>query len=87
MAIVSESHLVIHTWPEHGYGAVDIFTCGAPRDPQAAVGVLRERYRPERIQLMEINRGLLDGAEHEPDVKVTSTGRAHRRSRAPVLSA
>ena len=37
MAIVSESHLVIHTWPEHGYAAVDIFTCGAPRDPQDAV--------------------------------------------------
>ena len=31
MAIVSESHLVIHTWPEHGYAAVDIFTCGAAR--------------------------------------------------------
>jgi S-adenosylmethionine decarboxylase len=87
MAIVSESHLVIHTWPEHAYAAVDVFTCGAPRDPQAAVAVLREHYQPERIQLMEINRGLLDGVGAEPDRQVVSTGRAHRRSRAPALSA
>src|ERR1044071_568915 len=44
MAIVSESHLVIHTWPEHGYAAVDVFTCGAPRDPEAAVAVLRRLF-------------------------------------------
>jgi len=60
MAIVSESHLVIHTWPEYGYAAVDVFTCGAPRDPEAAVGVLRKLFTPERIGVMEINRGQLD---------------------------
>src|ERR1043165_457520 len=48
MAIVSESHLVIHTWPEHGYAAVDIFPCGAPREPQLPVDVLRRHYAPER---------------------------------------
>ena len=45
IAIVSESHLVIHTWPEYGYAAVDIFTCGAPRDPQDAIDVLRHGRR------------------------------------------
>ena len=60
MAIVSESHLVIHTWPEYGYAAVDVFTCGAPRDPEAAVAVLRRLFAPERIGVMEINRGQLD---------------------------
>src|SRR4051812_20183886 len=60
MAIVSESHLVIHTWPEYGYAAVDVFTCGAPRDPEAAVAVLRRLFTPERIGVMEINRGQLD---------------------------
>jgi S-adenosylmethionine decarboxylase len=60
IAIVSESHLVIHTWPEYGYAAVDIFTCGAPRDPQDAVSVLREHFQPGRIGVMEINRGQLD---------------------------
>src|SRR5215475_9316650 len=60
MAIVSESHLVIHTWPEHGYAAVDVFTCGAPRDPQDAVSVLKRLFSPERIDVMEINRGQFD---------------------------
>jgi len=60
MAIVSESHLVIHTWPEYGYAAVDVFTCGAPREPEAAVAVLRRLFAPERIGVMEINRGQLD---------------------------
>src|ERR1041384_390344 len=52
MAIVSESHLVIHTWPEHGYAAVDIFTCGAPRDPRAPVESLRRSYQPGRSGVM-----------------------------------
>jgi S-adenosylmethionine decarboxylase len=41
---------------------VDIFTCGARKDPSAAVPVLREFFRPERIETMEMTRGiLLDG--------------------------
>ena len=79
MAIVSESHLVIHTWPEYGYAAVDIFTCGAPRDPQAAIGVLRHLYEPEHVQVMEINRGQIDLPELTPSPS--------DRTRAPALSA
>ncbi len=86
MAIVSESHLVIHTWPEHGYAAVDIFTCGAPRDPQQAVDVLRRHYEPERVGVMEINRGQLD----LPQYRRSTPGREPRqraRGRTPALSA
>jgi S-adenosylmethionine decarboxylase len=69
MAIVSESHLVIHTWPEYGYAAVDVFTCGARREPDAAVPVLRKYFKPERIQVMEMTRGQLDvpGAVGAPE--------------------
>jgi S-adenosylmethionine decarboxylase len=88
VAIVSESHLVIHTWPEHGYAAVDIFTCGAPRDPQDAVQVLRRLFKPERIGVMEINRGQLDLPEYEVDVPPeTATKPPSRRDRTPAYSA
>lgn len=92
IAIVSESHLVIHTWPEHGYAAVDIFTCGAPRDPQGAVGVLKEHFAPERIGVMEINRGQLELPTHEdvapePAPAPAPARPASRRARAPALSA
>jgi S-adenosylmethionine decarboxylase len=88
VAIVSESHLVIHTWPEHGYAAVDLFTCGAPRDPDEAVRVLRRLFRPERIGVMEINRGQLD----LPEVDLSREPRRERerpsprRTRAPAYS-
>jgi S-adenosylmethionine decarboxylase len=59
VAILSESHLMIHTWPEHGYAAVDVFTCGYHTDPDAAVSVLQRHFSPERIQVMEMNRGLI----------------------------
>jgi len=89
VAIVSESHLVIHTWPEHGYAAVDIFTCGAPRDPQEAVQVLRRLFKPERIGVMEINRGQLDLPEYEVDVPPSEpvASPSSRRDRAPAFSA
>jgi S-adenosylmethionine decarboxylase len=89
MAIVSESHLVIHTWPEHGYAAVDIFTCGAPRDPHDAVQVLRRLYEPERIGVMEINRGQFDLPEYDlraPSEAVRSPATSGRR-RSPAYSA
>lgn len=86
MAIVSESHLVIHTWPEYGYAAVDVFTCGAPRDPQEAVKVLRQHYQPERIGVMEINRGQVDLPEYDvaPPEPVAPSSTSSRRNRAPA---
>jgi S-adenosylmethionine decarboxylase len=89
MAIVSESHLVIHTWPEHGYAAVDVFTCGAPRDPEAAVAVLRRLFTPERIGVMEINRGQLDLPDHDLASPSSSSAPrpSHNRTPTPALSA
>ena len=79
IAIVSESHLVIHTWPEYGYAAVDLFTCGAVRDPQDAVNVLRRLFKPDRIGVMEINRGQMDMGEHEEVPKAAEPARPRSR--------
>jgi len=59
IAILSESHLSIHTWPELGYAAVDVFTCGEHTNPEAAIPVLRERFRPQRMEVMQVSRGMI----------------------------
>ena len=63
VAILSESHMMIHTWPEHGYAAVDVFTCGYHTDPGKAVPVLNRHFSPERVQVMEMNRGIITEGE------------------------
>jgi S-adenosylmethionine decarboxylase len=59
VAVVSESHVMVHTWPEHGYAAVDVFTCGEQANPEAALAPLRECFVPERVQVMAITRGIV----------------------------
>ena len=58
VAVIKESHLSIHTWPEFNYAALDIFTCGTV-DPHLAVAVLRKAFAPKSIQLTEQRRGML----------------------------
>lgn len=56
VVLVAESHLSIHTWPEHGYAAVDILTCGATL-PEAGVACLIERLRPREHRVERLERG------------------------------
>ena len=57
VALLEESHISIHTWPEHGFAAADIFVCGAI-DPRPAVTVLKKRLSPGNAQVAEIKRGI-----------------------------
>ncbi len=57
VAILAESHISIHTWPERGYAAFDIFMCGGC-DPYKAIPVLREVFQPDNVQLHEQRRGI-----------------------------
>ena len=59
VAVLAESHISVHTWPERGFAAFDIFTCGNT-DPEAAIAVLTAAFEPEQIAVREILRG---GAE------------------------
>jgi S-adenosylmethionine decarboxylase len=56
--IIQESHYTIHTWPEHGYAAIDLFYCGGTVRVHRALEVLRERFQPERIKFLVVRRGL-----------------------------
>ncbi len=58
VAVLAESHITIHTWPECDFAAVDIFMCGAC-DPYPAVPVLRRALAPTSMQSSEHKRGLL----------------------------
>jgi len=59
VVIIAESHLFIHTWPECGYAAVDIFTCGDSVQPEkAAQRVIRE-LDAKSHSILEIQRGIL----------------------------
>ncbi len=57
VAILSESHISVHTWPIEGYVAVDIFTCGTVADPQLAIKSLLEAFEPKDHTSVEIKRG------------------------------
>jgi S-adenosylmethionine decarboxylase len=56
VAVLAESHISVHTWPERGFAAFDIFTCGST-EPEAAIAVLVSAFAPERVDAQEILRG------------------------------
>lgn len=60
VVVISESHLAIHTWPELGYAAVDVFTCGQTVDPWVSCNYLKEHFTAERMSSQEILRGNFD---------------------------
>jgi len=58
--IIAESHFTVHTWPEYGYAAVDIFTCGEKIDSEAAVKFIEEELKAKRSETKRLGRGVLN---------------------------
>ena len=56
VAVLAESHISVHTWPERGFAAFDVFMCGAAR-PELAVPVLERHFSPGRVDVTEMRRG------------------------------
>jgi S-adenosylmethionine decarboxylase len=56
VAVLAESHISIHSWPEANYAAVDIFMCGNAI-PDACIPVLRESFKAKRVAVSELLRG------------------------------
>ena len=55
---IAESHISIHTWPEHRYAAADVFTCGDRTMPERAAALIIDALRCRDPQITQIRRGL-----------------------------
>jgi S-adenosylmethionine decarboxylase len=56
VAVLAESHISVHTWPEIGYGAFDVFMCG-DAEPWRSVEVLKRAFATETVHVKELRRG------------------------------
>ncbi|UWQ89454.1 adenosylmethionine decarboxylase [Rhodobacteraceae bacterium M382] len=56
VAVLAESHISVHTWPEIGYGAFDVFMCG-DAEPWKAVDVLKAAFDTDQVEVRELLRG------------------------------
>jgi S-adenosylmethionine decarboxylase len=57
--VLAESHISIHTWPEAGYAALDVFMCGNTA-PERCVPILKEAFAAKRVGVNELLRGQVD---------------------------
>src|ERR1700754_1559788 len=58
VAVLAESHISVHTWPEKGYAAFDVFMCG-DAEPRKAMNVFKRAFNPGRVVVGEHKRGVL----------------------------
>jgi len=58
--LIAESHLSVHTWPEHGYAGADIFTCGTRVKPEKAAEFIIKRLKPRTHSIILLNRGMIE---------------------------
>lgn len=59
VVVIQESHLAIHTWPEYGHAAIDLFTCGDSLDSEKSFSHLESVFRAESHSRLEMSRGSL----------------------------
>lgn len=57
VAVLAESHITIHTWPERKYAAVDIFMCGGDTKPEKTLNVLNDSFSPGEMRVDKYPRG------------------------------
>ncbi len=64
--VIAESHLSVHTWPEHGYAAVDLFTCADPAGLERMPSLLGDALKAGRFEFKLHDRGLIDVGARTP---------------------
>ncbi|BAB06867.1 adenosylmethionine decarboxylase [Halalkalibacterium halodurans] len=70
VVIISESHLTIHSFPEHGYASIDVYTCGDRIDPNVASNYIAEALKATATEVVELPRGMGPIQLEKPKVKV-----------------
>ena len=65
VVLLAESHLSIHTWPEHGLATVDVFTCGDPQKAHRAMDYIINFLKPERVEKQVHHRGTVEQQQSE----------------------
>ena len=60
VVVIAESHIAVHTWPEHGYIALDIFTCSAEHDFAAGIAYLEKTFGASHTEQQTGHRGRMD---------------------------
>lgn len=75
VVVIAESHVTIHTWPEYGYAAVDVFTCGDTINPWVIQKHLEAGFGSRNASAMEMKRGLFpEAVSHKPIPAAAHTG-------------
>lgn len=59
VAVLAESHISVHTWPERGYAAFDVFMCGDAK-PELSIDVFKRAFKPSHVNIHEHMRGATD---------------------------
>jgi spermidine synthase len=62
VVVIAESHFAIHTWPEHNFASVDLFTCGDKTRPWEAFKTVKKMFKATHFSVMKLERGLLPKA-------------------------
>lgn len=58
VVVLAESHISVHTWPEYGYAAVDIYTCGLTASPEKALESLKKSFKSKKVFYTKLSRGM-----------------------------
>jgi S-adenosylmethionine decarboxylase len=56
IALIAESHVVLHTWNEYNYATLDIYTCGAASEPRVAFEYVAKKLKPRKQQMFYADR-------------------------------
>jgi S-adenosylmethionine decarboxylase len=65
VVVIAESHITVHTWPEHRFAAVDVFTCGGAMEPDIALQYIADGFCCPHPTVVELRRGAIPAARSQ----------------------